>query len=54
MRLRKNSVFRVCRGGSSFFESGYLRCSNRYMFTPGVRNRIFGFRFVVRGRDEAD
>jgi formylglycine-generating enzyme required for sulfatase activity len=50
MKLRRNTSDRVLRGGSYFFEPKFLRCTDRNWFAPVIGNRVFGFRFVVRGR----
>jgi len=37
---------RVLRGGSWVHDENYLRCSDRYYFTPNFRSYIIGFRLV--------
>ena len=50
MKLRKNSVPRVLRGGGYVFDSRNLRVTFRFWNMPESRGRNFGFRFVVRGK----
>ena len=48
MKLRKNSVDRLLRGGCYVSDSGFLRVSFRNWLKPEYRGRAYGFRFVVR------
>lgn len=49
MKLRKNYVRRVLRGGSIDYVAPWdLRCTFRYAYPPEFRFRNFGFRVVIR------
>jgi formylglycine-generating enzyme required for sulfatase activity len=50
MKLNKNSVNRVLRGGSCGSATLFLRCSESLRLAPMFRFRFSGFRFVVRGK----
>ena len=39
--------YRVCRGGSWYYNARYCRSSYRYYFTPGIRSSILGLRLVL-------
>ncbi|MFQ5447467.1 MAG: formylglycine-generating enzyme family protein [Saprospiraceae bacterium] len=40
-------VYRVLRGGSSFFDAAYCRSAYRYRYTPGYRFNNYGFRLCL-------
>lgn len=48
MKLRKNTVSRVIRGGCYYYVSGSLIVSFRFWYGLEYRSRKGGFRFVVR------
>jgi formylglycine-generating enzyme required for sulfatase activity len=50
MKLRKNYVERVLRGGCFDFGTGDLRVTRRRRDLPEVRDGVIGFRFVIRGK----
>jgi formylglycine-generating enzyme required for sulfatase activity len=50
MKLKKNSVFRVRRGGGYYGNTWGLRVPFRSGYLPEGRSRYVGFRFVVRGQ----
>jgi hypothetical protein len=50
MKLRKNAVYRVLRGGSYYFDSWEVRVTYRYRFKSMSRDWPDGFRFVIRGK----
>ena len=49
MKLRRNSVSRVLKGGCFSLKAHYARVNNRIMDGTEYRDRYSGFRFVVRG-----
>jgi hypothetical protein len=52
MKLRKNNVSRVLRGGGYYDDSWIMRVLYRIASKPEVRSRFRdnGFRFVIRGK----
>jgi formylglycine-generating enzyme required for sulfatase activity len=50
MKLRKNSVYGVLRGGSHSSGTGILRVTFRIRFGSEGRDWFSGFRFVIRGK----
>lgn len=50
MKLRKNIVDRVLRGGAYFNVVRDLRVILRDWDLPGSRDGLDGFRFVIRGK----
>ena len=50
MKLRKNAVRRVLRGGSSVNrDARFWHMTYRYWYGPEFRFWDYGFRFVIRG-----
>jgi len=50
MKLRKNSVPRVLRGGGYFNDTGDMHVTLRDGYGPESRSTYDGFRFVIRGK----
>lgn len=49
MKLIRNIVERVLRGGSAYFDAGDLCSTVQDWSPPAVRYKAVGFRFVIRG-----